>query len=377
MRLFRNFFYFFAVLSFVMVLERSLAAPPAPSLSLQQDGTKVYLVTKNARLLLADGNEWMTNPFNQQRDVSLRGGYTVSLPTGNETHIVVRKGNEIEGKISLIEAKKRWLADDAVWGGHAQANRMRYMWGQGAPVQALLSDAVAVGDSLLAVFSWKDLPGSGQPIKAQHLVRILVTPQPAIEIVQNLNGPEWEDRELSPRLFQAGGRLLLLTGLSNDAFHYNSPPPRNLVEIAPDGKELRKVATFPSALVPAGLLDAHWLILMDSNNSGILPPRFWSYDLPRRKLSALPGNWSGYTYAIVPTTGRRFLIIKERTTYIVTMPGGSRIALPNPTGCIVAYLWKGMAVQVDSIPVSHVRVYEETSGRLLKRLTVKPSKTKP
>lgn len=343
----------------------------ADELSIKKEDGRVYLVKKDARLLMLDHGQWM--PI--KRLVHLPDDYLVALPKreASAPDVVVSKDGKLVGKISLRETLDKWLKDDNRWGGHKNANDIRYMHKDGGGILGFITNTIPLGQSVIALLSWYANGPSSQPVKAQHIIRIRVQPKPAIEpLRQLLDIPyDWNSFDPVPRLFLFGKRLLLYTkpGEAEMWSHGKKLPPSELLEITPEGKTVRVYAKLPPRRYPIGLLDQRWLILGEPNNEVAQP--LWIYDLHLRKLSPLPGDWKGYFSVYMPEKGRSILIHKdgEKKTFVVTIPGGKRVALPNPTKSGAHCLWQDMAMIYHSED-NEVFVYT-LDGRLIKRLRLK------
>lgn len=348
-------------------------APKAPTLSLQREGGDLYLAQGRARLKLLRGGQWLRSEWGSL-DHTLPGDRQVLLVPDKGARILER--GKVVATLSLRDTLEKWLPEDAVWGGPSEANQVRYMHGSAGGVGWLLANGVVAGESVLAVLSWRALGPSGEPILAQHLVRITAGPDPAIEMVRRLDVPSGWLYGLSwypvLRLFRYGSRLLLYTKPAPGPEFGGPAPPTaaELVEISPAGKTVRVVACLPSRRYPLGLLGERWLVLGEPDEKAARP--LWILDLRSRGLRPLPGNWKGYflsSYVYVPAAGTQILVARadERVTHVVTIPGGHSVSLPNPSGSVRHYLWQGMAIMVGDETVS---VYSAATGKRIALLQI-------
>jgi hypothetical protein len=185
--------------------------------------------------------------------------------------------------------------------------------------------------------------------------------QPRLEPLRSLDVPrDWEyglSHEPVPRVFRWAGKLLLYTKPAETRYAETDPkripPPAELMEIDENGKDLQMVARLPARRYPLGLLDGRLLILGEPY--GAEPTPLWYYDLVGRKLAPIPGDWKGYfysAYVYVRATGGHILIYRldkrpqSSRTYIVSLPSGKRMPVPNPDGSVVHYLWHGKTLIV-------------------------------
>lgn len=371
----------------------AFASAGAP-LRVERQGKDVYLVKGSARLLLERDGEWVAG--RGQQEFAVAGGRTLGFtPKG----VVLRKGSQVQSTLLLPDLLRKWLADDAVWGGHAPANEMRYMHRSAGGISGSIGSGAPVGKHVLAILTWCADGPSGRPVSTQYLVRVRALPTIQIQPLRELDVPGGWLYGLSsdppPRLFRFGPRVLLLTGLDAPYDSYRRTgtrgkplPPAVLSEIGPDGKALRVFAQIPARAYPIGVLGGRYLVLGVPNDKERNPLSF--LDLAKRRRTVLPGDWQGYAsagYVYVPQKGGRILILRitggpsshtsssgaqtpalKYTTYVVSIPSGRRVALPNPDGTTRQVLWQGLAVILGG--QGEASVYSARTGKLVQRLQI-------
>lgn len=329
----------------------SAGAAAAASFTLQEESGKLYLVSGPDRLLVGLNGRFApgdTLPLS----ASLPDGYRVEEAPSGE--LVISQHDREVGRLDYHQIMGDWLKEDALWGGHKQANDLRYLLRTGTQGEfAVLSDLTPVGDSALAVASWRTR-GSGLPIAAQYLVRLRVSPRVELEPLRQLDLPwAWHlylYRAPGPRLFRRGDRLLLYAKPGDLPATRDSNS--ELVEIGPVGEPRRVVATFPVRFRPEGLLDARWLVLTDITSEARRP--VWLVDSETGKRQVLPGDWQsarwGATRAAVPPSGGRIVVTRSvgraadgsdlrEQTFLVRAPSGKGILLRGPRASDV-WFWK-------------------------------------
>jgi hypothetical protein len=357
------------------LLHSSAIAQPHQRLSVVRDGRTVYLSEENARLFLISEAGWRG-----PSDVTLGDGTVISLRLADRRSndaVFYRNGKE-RGRLPLRDLLQKRLDEEHKWGGDGEANGLRDM-DEKKGVGLSLINLVPLKSSALAVLCLSALRPSGEPLIEQYLVRLEAAPKPNTTLLRRLEVPvDWLGPLSSdpvPRLLRWADRLLLYPEAAVPPWVSSKPDTklRPLEEITAHGKTVRTVARLPGRLYPVGVVDSRWLLLGIPDEKEETP--LWLYDLQARTLKPLPGAWKGYFssgYIHVPATGRRILIHTpgSRRTFIVTVPSGRRISVPNPTGSVMAHLWRGKAVILSG--ENEVSIYREDNGKLIRRMAVPP-----
>ena len=359
-----------------LVLSLAAAARAGGPFDLQRANGDLYLVLGTKRMPYHDPG----NSNEQLTQVQLPDGATVTLaPRGQIT--VAASGREV-GSIAFQDVARQLLDQESLWGGHKEANDLRYLLRAGTEGDlTAISDLTPVGDTVLAVLTWRT-GGSGFHIAAQYLVRIEASPQPALVPLLRLPLPYITDdaylaRPPGPRLFRAGERLLVHTRpttIMNDP-GYKAGAPAELTEIDPTGRAVGIFATAPASLLPQGILAERWLVLLDRDSQAQEP--VWLLDLTTRTLRPLPGDWRsvqyGETRAFIPSTGSRILVSRSvstepdgsgryEQTFIVHIPSGERELLP---GASIGRIWEGYVIARDGRGTS---IYSAETGKLVQQV---------
>ncbi len=366
-----------------LALSLAAAACAAGPFDLQRANGDLYLVLGTKRIPYYDpgtSNEQLTQ-------VQLPDGAAVTLaPRGQIT--VTASGREV-GAIAFQDVAREWLDQDSLWGGHKEANDLRYLLRAGTEGDlTTISDLTPVGDTVLAVLTWR-FGGSGLPIAAQYLVRIETSPQPALVPLLRLPLPYITDdaylaRPPGPRLLRAGERLLVHTRPATSIYdpRYKEGAPAELTEIDPTGRAVGIFATCPASLLPQGVLAERWLVLIDTDSQAQEP--VWLLDLTTRTLRPLPGDWRsveyGATRAFVPSTGSRILLSRTISTepdassaeadasgrcdqtFLVHIPSGERELLP---GAGIGRIWEGYVIAPDGRGMS---IYSAETAELMQQV---------
>jgi hypothetical protein len=330
-----------------LAISISVASPARAPFALKREGVDLYLVRGGERLLLESENNW-TQSYLAVRPVRLPGGYLV-VPR-------VSRQNEPAREIVVLRDNQPW--------GKIVAEDMR----EGAPGHsAFITNMVPWGGSVLALLTWRDDYLSDRPILAQRLVRIRVDLKPMAETVRPLEIPG----SLAPtywydvlRLFRFQNRLLLYA-MPGEVEGALKAAGAELAEITPDGKIGGLFARLPAGYYPVGLVNGRWLILVNPDNREARP--LWVFDLRAKRARPVPGDWNQLYFPTVPEKGDRILVhcAGSQKTWIVMIPGGKRIGLPDPDGSVALHLWQNAAIIKKGRSVA---IYSARTGALLQDL---------
>jgi hypothetical protein len=261
-----------ALLTLVLAGSAAMAAAEraTPALSLVVEEGRLFLAGKGARRLILHEQQSIPSTWGE-RVLTFPNGTRAFLPLLHQDRIAFRRRGRAPGELSLAAILKAWLERDAPWGGAKRAEELRLMHRRDRGVTGLITNAVPSGAGFLAVLSWRCLGPSGEPIVAQHLVRLTASPEPKLQALRRRDVPAGWEYGLSstpvPRLFRSGGRLLLYEKPASPEFYSGtrSGPPSELVEITANGARVKRVAALPPARYPVGLLDGRWLVLAEPN----------------------------------------------------------------------------------------------------------------
>jgi hypothetical protein len=311
--------------------------------------------------------------------VRLSDGSVVALTP--ERISVTSQGREV-GSIAFHEVARQWLDQESLWGGHKQANDLTYVLRAGTDGElTAISDLTPLDDAALAVLTWRHA-GSGLPIAAQYLVRVQVSPQPALvplrRLVVSFTGDAYLYRPPGPRLFRAGTRLLLYIEPTTNMFDpgYRRAARSQVEEITANARTVRTLATFRAGLLPQGLVNGRWLVLLDSEFEGQRPA--WVLDLATRKLRPLPHDWKSAkffaTRAFIPSADNQILLSRNigtnpdgsgghEQTFLVSIPSGKRRPLP---GARMGHIWDGYVIAPDGH--DGLSIYSAKTGKLVQWL---------
>ena len=349
-------------------LRHRTASASAPILTARREGSRLYLVEGKEHLLLRNEVEAQSSLWRKPQSFMLTNGFSIMV---SDTNVFVYKDGKKVGTIAMDAKMKQWLADDTFWKNPAEANEMRHRHKAGIHFQFVLDDVVTEAGSLLGVLGWIDLIDSGEPIRAQQLIRIHATRTPNLEVVRHLDTIWLDPGQHTPRrLFTLGKRLLL----------YEKSAQNRLVEITPDGKDKRVVAELPNALYPVGIIEKRWLLLRTWVGPTTRPVQIC--DLRTGKMTALPDGFpKGDADAVVlPQDGHYILIQKygsdnKERNAIVSIPDGKVVRLPIMNDNGTAFVWHDKVIFTDNDPfkdnIPHsLLIYSAASGNLTKRLRV-------
>lgn len=327
-----------------------LASVNSPGLRLEREGQELYLVHGKDRHLLVGRIEQQTK-------------------LGRS---LVRYGNEvipsIEGKDGTLKFDLRaalieWLKDDAKWGGHAQANELRYMDASGGGIGSSLTQFVAQTPTVgLGIVGLRFLGPSGEPVGAQALVRLDVTGR--LDFLRSLTpsgNPAMYNRAPTLRIYRSrAGQTLLHEG--------------QLWTLDATGTIGKAVGKIPEG-TPVGLSDGRYLIVLHHVGGDDIDV----FDLQRlrsfRVFKETETQYGKYTVLLhVPSEGGYLLMERQHGTegrdaehFTLHIPDGRRTPVP-PT---VQETWRGYAIGVDT---DRVTVFNAATGRMIATLTIPPAK---
>jgi len=282
-------------------------------------------------------------------------------PRLNEHVLTFMQSGVGNGYIYLEDKLAVWLRQDALWGGHAAANELRYLAGDGGGLFPTVTDLVPNGNGALGVLNCVEQGPVGKPIAAQLLVRLDLRPTGMLTALRPLSGEHGSYFGPARRLFRVETNYYLYTNTADSS-------PGTLQRISRRGDVQGTVATFPPRHIAYGLVDGRWLVLGDLRPGS--RQTMWLYDMTGGRLKPLPGAWAEpypASYVVVPAAGSHILVtsVAAKTTYLVRIPDGQRVALPNPDATRWQYLWHGMAIIAHGKQFS---IYGAKNGRLLTTL---------
>lgn len=351
----------------------SVAATPSfKQVRVERDGKRINLVYGDDHILVQSELGYVDSSGITD-SVDLSGGYSMDIVNSyfNSSLIMLIKGKPV-ATLALNKYTDEWLDNDKLWLNHTDANQMRYMHRSGGGLSLFLGNLIPQGRSALAVLSWRANGPSSQPVIAQHLVRIHVTPKPYIELLRQLDVPgrDFHTWYATPRLIQFSRKLFLYQRDIKE----NEQPQNMLFELDADCKTIRSYAKFSIQYDFIGVLNSKYLILGNSQRKD--SHRLMVFDLLLKKEIVLPGDWSKYDSPLrvsVPSTGNIIMLNagtpdKEglilRYNHLAKIPGGQRKTIP---GSYWQRIWKGMAFVGRPRMLS---IYDPASGKLLKTLSL-------
>jgi hypothetical protein len=250
-----------------------------------------------------------------------------------------------------------WLKDDDKWGGHADANQIRYMATYGGIFGSVHQVAQEPDQSALAVLSVHEESPSGQPIGAQFLIRLSTHPF-HVELVRPIrhSGEPWIGMPYAV-LFPYGKHLLSIEG-------------NELDDLAQDGKVLGKWLALPARSSVKGIAANRWLICQVDSDKGT---SWTATDLERRRSFPVltytdegPGTHQPTLYG-GPSASSRYLLFgkdgktsEDVTWFTIRLPDGLRTRLQGP-----AYDVAGP--YAFNRKENGIEVYNAASGKLIGR----------
>jgi hypothetical protein len=208
--------------------------------------------------------------------VSLSGGARLGAGRWRiaaEKPAIVRKdGTRLV--IDLDKLLEAWLKSDDIWGGHANANQLRYMNKSAGGLSGELVESVAAGKKWLAIIRWHALGPSLEPVFFQHLVRI--DESAAVAPIQPLTSAGQSIGESADfHLFTFRGKILLYR-------------PGSIVSLTQEGAEASTFVELPNSVYPAALfLGRYWLLLPDSR---LEDRSTYVLDVLKRKVKRVQGT---------------------------------------------------------------------------------------
>lgn len=163
---------------------------------------------------------------------------------------LVRSGKKI-GSVDLTESAEKWLQDDSVWGGHENANQVRYLTERyGGILHADLTECLPYSDgSALGVLTLRSVTDWHKLASAQVLIRISRNPFKiaSFRFLKRVPTPQ-TPAPISdvPRLYRFGRDTFLIDG-------------SNLAIIDSMGNPTRTVCAIPDGAAPIGMSADRWI----------------------------------------------------------------------------------------------------------------------
>jgi|GEM_PF-3352877 len=163
-------------------------------------------------------------------------------------NLIWQKGGR-EEKVDLREPEMEWLADDGRWGGHQQANELRYIAGRGGGFDSYVTDLESTGeDRALAVLSLVD-SASISPPRLQLLVMVQLEPL-KIELIRSLAGIEDGEIVRPAHLLYHFGKSLYLNSVGS------------IDPIDSRGNVTKPLCVWGPGKFPLGVCGDRWLVSM-------------------------------------------------------------------------------------------------------------------
>lgn len=268
------------------------------------------------------------------------------------------KGDRTLGTIDLQPIISEWLKDDGKWGGHQQANRIRYMGTYGGLFGQVHQVVQEAERTALAVLSVHEESPSGQPIGGQFLVRLFPKPF-RMELVRPVLHFPNDGAYMSSLVFLRYGRHLL--SIEGGA----------VKDLAGNGSVVAKWLDLPPAADVRGIAGNRWLIARIDSDKGT---KFTATDLKRRKSFTilnyiydpksplqLPALYGG------PVPSSPFLVFGQDRNdsqavkwFTVHLPDGRRARLDGPAYEVAGpYAYDRRDEEID--------LYSATTGKLIGR----------
>ncbi|WP_144241076.1 hypothetical protein [Fimbriimonas ginsengisoli] len=255
-----------------------------------------------------------------------------------------------------------WLKDDERWGGHKEANELRYMDRNGGGVGAEYADFYEVKHvGTFAVMNLRYMGPSGEPTGPQILVRQRPG-KDVVEWVRRLSElPSMLYRSPPKRIYEFKRRRYVLEG-------------DGVYGLNPDGTAGKLFADIPDKSVPAGLADGRYIVFVADEMQGGNDQWVHALDLARGKsfkvirIPSYEGGKPPPLYFADSYIGDSPYLIFSRKEEDPAV--GRYFALHLPDGArrpIAKVLWPlgdyGIEEQTD-----RVLVYSLKSGRLVQTL---------
>jgi hypothetical protein len=317
----------------------------AGAYTLARRGQDVYLVQGSARLLL-------TSPdlINPKDAVPLADGTTVYLQRSSnglevEHAVRIRRPDGTMQHLSLDAVRAAWLKEAANLRGRRVLREFDDTPVPAYAFYASFAGPIPQGNTVLALMNWHDLRMTERPVVAQFLVRVTtvplaITPLTALPCVSN-------DRPTNTLLNTCHGpRVLRATKYDWEQ-----------LSVAPDGSVGNKpcAAISNSSRILYGIVQNQWAIF-NSPDDGLQLYVIDTNSVLPLAIRLVPKDIHGVTPS---PDSPHLLVLGDRVTYLVTLPGGPAQRLPAPFDS-GSFFWHGALIQLVA---NGAHIYETTTGR--------------
>ncbi len=309
----------------VFALSMALSIASATSQPMvARDGDSIILRWAKAKIVLNQGSlsKWF-----------IGGGLHISQMRYGPTFLL--RDRTVLGEIVLKERLAEWLKGDSIWGGHPQANQLRYLNGL-SPLSINLAEARQIGRNVLGVVTVHH-----DSMEAALLVKISVAPLFAIRPIRALDLPRFSKyAEPSSWLFGFGKKTLVFSrGL--------------LSEIDASGESRRIFMRLPQQTQAFSYLMNQWLVLAPDYSWDTTTA--YAVDLKAKRvkplLSASRGRFFPASVAVVatdPMKGYVWCVLEggrgEKPNFIFHLPSGKVWRRGLPESPRPKALWSGYAI---------------------------------
>lgn len=309
-----------------------------------------------------------------QADATLHIGRHVidsHIADGRQELRLIRDGKTVAGA-DLTALAAEWLADDAFWGGHENANQVRYLVDRyGGMLRADLTECMPYPDgTAVGVLSLRTADSWQKPTAAQVLIVLGRNPfkLASFRVLRAVGAPDPAPYGATQRLYRLGAKTYLVDG-------------SDVSQIDALGRAARHVLTLPARTAPDGMGGGRWVvaeqlldtrggmqwIACDLTNGEILPflnvP--WAMAYPSTETIHLGRLDPKSPYVLF----ERRTFRPERTEFFtVRIDNGEQAGLAGPAGQIVGqYAANDMPTGPHSQAVT---LYSAKTGRLLRTISV-------